>query len=321
MRALRDLPVKPRLQARPVQLRRCARSSPGWSLAPRVAHPGVREDRRVDVPLPERLQERVARVVPRVGVGVALVGRNREQVRPLGHRHELLALGDHRRGLRLVVGLAGLLGPHRLDALREVLLQAEQLAEEVLAALGDQGAPEAQVVGEVAVELDDGRLEAGPRLGLDGLGELLLGLDLGKVGGDLVEGHPSLAARDDLRSGPPSVGRLLVVDRQVLVVLADQRKQVRVVDDEHPVGVRLLRDRRGRRGATRRESARASVRASMTLCLPWITRSVLRATESRGLIRPSESTGQPAEGRHRRPAAAQPGTSPRSRSRPRPSRR
>ena len=77
-------------------------------------------------------------------------------------------------------------------------------------------------MGKVAVKLDDGRLEPGPRLGLDGLGQLLLGLDLRKVRCELVERH--------------------VLDGEVRLVCPDEREDVRVVDVEDPVGVRLFRD-------------------------------------------------------------------------------
>ena len=70
---------------------------------------------------------------------------------------------------------------------REALLEREELRQEIPAPVGNEGAPQAQVMGEVAVELDHGALEPAPRLGVDGIGELLLGLDVREVRCDLVE--------------------------------------------------------------------------------------------------------------------------------------
>jgi hypothetical protein len=85
------------------------------------------------------------------------------------------------------VRLARLLRPHGLDPVGERLLEVEQLAQEVRRPVGLQAAPDPHVAREVPVELDNSRLEGRPRLGLDGLGKLVLGLDLGDVGRDLVE--------------------------------------------------------------------------------------------------------------------------------------
>jgi hypothetical protein len=87
---LLDLLREALLEARAVQPDD-VREALGLVRAPRVGHPRVGEDRGLTSPLPKVSRSAWPAVVPGVRV-VAVVGRDRKQVRALGQGHELLAL-------------------------------------------------------------------------------------------------------------------------------------------------------------------------------------------------------------------------------------